>query len=179
MAATSQDGEAARVLISNTFLEIVQGMPAVKRSYSWPQTAEKGEEVYLEGWSFTHPKLVSTYQVHELQSKQSTKQSDLNVHWHEEYGLHADHPSWQLAPKLMIRNLPARCTHAELEAFVRSSTACKFQLSLPLNQSGRNRGYAFITVPDIASLRSLVRAMWGQRVPTRQSERPVMLQPGN
>ena len=99
--------------------------------------------------------------------------------WNDAYGLPAEHPGWEIASKLMIRNLPARCSYEELEKFVKASTGATFQLSMPLNQSGRNRGYAFIIVSDISSLRDLVSALWGKRVPSRNSTRPIMLQPGN
>ena len=38
---------------------------------------------------------------------------------------------------------------------------------------------ALLQVPEVASLRSLVRAMYGRCIPSRNSERPLMLQPGS
>ncbi|CAJ1425363.1 unnamed protein product [Effrenium voratum] len=96
----------------------------------------------------------------------------------DQYGLHADHPAWQSAKKLMIRNIPSRCSHAELEFWLRTLTSSAFQLSLPVNSSGRNRGYAFVA-SDPTSLRGLVRALWQQRLPSRMSTRALKLQPGN
>ena len=94
------------------------------------------------------------------------------------YGFHPDHPTWQAARKLMIRNIPARCSYQELDAFLRAHTPLPFGLSLPVNRSGRNCGYAFVTMADPLSLRSLVQALWQQRIPSRQSEKPLRLQPG-
>ncbi|CAE7850720.1 unnamed protein product [Symbiodinium necroappetens] len=165
--------EGTYIRVSKTFLEMVQVMPAMNRSCSWPQIAEKNEEIYCEGWFSTPASIPSKSEA------QLEQHVDSKIRWHSAHGLHPDDSLWNRTSKLMIRSIPARCTYEELEALVRISTACEFQLSLPLNKSGRNRGYAFVTVPDAASMRSLVRAMWGQSVPTRCSRRALLLQPAN
>ncbi|CAE7208272.1 unnamed protein product [Symbiodinium sp. CCMP2592] len=183
IAAMLQDGGLARILITKTFFEVAPLTPKVKRSQSWPRDPERRESIYSESWSWTGSEVSETCK----QSPSPHGRQEVDMHmesaspsaWNDVYGLPAEHPGWEIASKLMIRNLPARCSHEELEKFVKASTGATFQLSMPLNQSGRNRGYAFIIVSDISSLRDLVSALWGKRVPSRNSMRPIMLQPGN
>lgn len=171
-----QDGGIARILITKTFFEVAPLTAKVKRSQSWPPDPERREAIYSETWSWTGSEVSDT---RKTPSPHGEQEVDMHAEFNDVHGLPADHPGWEIASKLMIRNLPARCSYEELEKFVRASTSTSFQLSMPLNQSGRNRGYTFIILSDVSSLRALVRALWGKRVPSRNSMRPIMLQPGN
>ena len=115
-------GPGARILITRTFLEVVQPTPALRESRSWPQFPEGCEEIYyLESLqetgpqSATAPIIPTTQQMQEPEPDHVEPASHPPLLWHDELGLHADHPFWELAPKLMIRNLPARCLYDELE----------------------------------------------------------------
>ena len=93
-------------------------------------------------------------------------------------GLHYLHPLWSQTTKMVLHCVPARCTRAELEGFIRFSAPSmplETSVELPLNRDGTNRRYAFVS--HHANLRTTVAALWQQRLPSRPGSGPLKLFP--
>lgn len=140
------------VRIFRTFVELVPAEVHVPRTQSSPALLSA-----LQNKASAEPKAVSMQLPEEVPGDEV----------HDQYGYHADHPAWQDVKKIMIRNLPARASYEELACYLQTLTSSAFHLSLPLNGSGRNCGYAFVTLENPHSLRVLVQALWQQRIPSR------------
>eukprot|EP00438_Fugacium_kawagutii_P020132 Skav209754 [mRNA] locus=scaffold9:126835:129075:+ [translate_table: standard] len=76
---------------------------------------------------------------------------------------------------MMIRNVPARCSQAEIEELL-SFVTQDFRLQMPRSSERKCKGYAFIE-GDAEVLRRLVHFLWQRQVPTRRSTRPLKIHP--
>ncbi|CAE7249906.1 unnamed protein product [Symbiodinium natans] len=93
-------------------------------------------------------------------------------------GLHYLHPLWSQTTDMVIHCVPARCTSAELEGFIRArapSMPLETKITLPSNRDGTNRRCAFVA--HHANLRTTVAALWQQRLPSRPGSGPLKLFP--
>ncbi|CAE7237252.1 unnamed protein product [Symbiodinium natans] len=95
----------------------------------------------------------------------------------EEFGLHPNSAQWLSSTKMMIRNVPARCTETELRSFLESLTSTEYVLEMPKTSQTKCKGYAFVEMCDPLSLAALAEALWQQRLPTRASERALKIHP--
>lgn len=114
------------------------------------------------------------------QSRQSSPVQTLHNSFDDKYGLPPWHPLWIGQAKILIRNIPCRCTAHEIENFITKGGVLseKWTIVLPGAEYGkRNRGYAFITAADPSTAMELVRLLWQQSIPTRGSGRALKLQP--
>ncbi|CAJ1399177.1 unnamed protein product [Effrenium voratum] len=181
--AEPEEGELVRFRVHRTFVESVVLVPWIVRARSWPEMrgllVELPEEPHDQG--------VTVANLEEKASNLLVKKNSSIQETEEEFsgedteadclGVHPDDPCWDSTTNLMICKLPARCTQAELTAFIRKTVpGFELQISLPRSESGRNRGYGFVQVRH-GSMRELVRRLWNSRIPTRQSQRPLKLQP--
>ncbi|CAE7642448.1 unnamed protein product [Symbiodinium sp. CCMP2592] len=97
--------------------------------------------------------------------------------WSEEFGLHPDSMEWLSSTKMMIRNVPARCTELELRVYLSTKTTDDFVLEMPKTSPAKCKGYAFVQMDDSVALAALAKALWQQSVPTRKSARPFKIHP--
>ncbi|CAE7838029.1 unnamed protein product [Symbiodinium sp. KB8] len=96
--------------------------------------------------------------------------------WTEAFGLHPSSLQWLATCKMMIRNVPARCTEQELRDFLDSLTSDRYSLQMPKTQS-KSKGYAFVEMRNPVSLCALAGSLWQQCIPTRQSTRALKIHP--
>ncbi|CAE7563014.1 unnamed protein product [Symbiodinium natans] len=97
--------------------------------------------------------------------------------WTEEFGLHPSSPEWYTCTKMMIRNVPARCTEPEMYAYLRTKTPSNFVLQMPKTSTSKCKGYAFVLATSPHEIAELAKALWQQRVPSRMSNRPLKIHP--
>ncbi|CAE7642430.1 unnamed protein product [Symbiodinium sp. CCMP2592] len=95
----------------------------------------------------------------------------------EEFGLHPDSMEWLSSTKMMIRNVPARCTELELRVYLSTQTTHDFVLEMPKTSPAKCKGYAFVQMDDSVALAALAKALWQQTVPTRKSARAFKIHP--
>ncbi|CAL1162409.1 unnamed protein product [Cladocopium goreaui] len=95
--------------------------------------------------------------------------------WQEELGLHPKSPLWDGVTKMMIRNVPARCSQTEIEQLL-SYVTTDFRLQMPRSSERKCKGYAFIE-GDADVMRRLAHFLWQRQVPTRHSLRPLKIHP--
>ncbi|CAE6918556.1 unnamed protein product, partial [Symbiodinium microadriaticum] len=94
----------------------------------------------------------------------------------EAFGLHPSSLQWLASSKMMIRNIPARCTEQEMRIFLNSLTSDRYSLQMPKTQS-KSKGYAFVEMRHPIALHALAMALWQQCIPTRQSTRALKIHP--
>ena len=96
--------------------------------------------------------------------------------WQEELGLHPSSPVWNGVTKMMIRNVPARCSQSEIEELLQSVTA-NFKLQMPRSSERKCKGYAFVE-GDPEVVKRLAEFLWtNPHVPSRRSTRPLKIHP--
>ncbi|OLQ11029.1 hypothetical protein AK812_SmicGene5231 [Symbiodinium microadriaticum] len=125
----------------------------------------------LEVAPVTLPKVVGA-----LQPQKATQPQKCGF-WSEEFGLHPDSVEWLSSTKMMIRNVPARCTYLELRVYLSTQTTDDFVLEMPKTSPAKCKGYAFVQMADSVALAALAKALWQQTVPTRKSARPFKIHP--
>ena len=91
--------------------------------------------------------------------------------------MHPDSVEWLSSTKMMIRNVPARCTKLELRVYLSTQTTDDFVLEMPKTSPAKCKGYAFVQMADSVALAALAKALWQQTVPTRKSARPFKIHP--
>ena len=79
---------------------------------------------------------------------------------------------WLTATKMMIRNIPARCTEPELRMYLNTLAVSKYVLEMPTTSLSKCKGYAFVKMDDPHDLMALARELWQKCVPSRVSPRP-------
>eukprot|EP00440_Ansanella_granifera_P032132 gb/GFBE01034874.1/.p1 GENE.gb/GFBE01034874.1/~~gb/GFBE01034874.1/.p1 ORF type:complete len:184 (+),score=27.19 gb/GFBE01034874.1/:1-552(+) len=100
-----------------------------------------------------------------------------------EHGVPPDDPRWTGMRKIVIKNLPARCSHGELCDFIAellgSPRRNSFHVHLPpsTGKGKRNNGFAFVTLHTVELAQQLVNAMWMKSIPSRPSNRILRLTP--
>eukprot|EP00440_Ansanella_granifera_P016765 gb/GFBE01018213.1/.p1 GENE.gb/GFBE01018213.1/~~gb/GFBE01018213.1/.p1 ORF type:complete len:208 (+),score=39.54 gb/GFBE01018213.1/:1-624(+) len=100
----------------------------------------------------------------------------------DECGVPPEDPRWMGVYKIMIKNLPARCYHEELRKFIVRQVGCQawdeaWELHMPLGTNNRNRGFAFVLVRSTTDVHELAKALWQQKIPSRQSEKVIHIYP--
>ncbi|CAE7199886.1 unnamed protein product [Symbiodinium sp. CCMP2456] len=123
----------------------------------------------------TLPKVVGALQPQKVSQPQKFTQKC--GFWSEEFGLHPDSVEWLSSTKMMIRNVPARCTELELRVYLSTQTTDDFVLEMPKTSPAKCKGYAFVQMADSVALAALAKALWQQTVPTRKSARPFKIHP--
>ena len=91
--------------------------------------------------------------------------------------MHPHSMEWLSSTKMMIRNVPARCTELELRVYLSTKTTDDFVLEMPKTSPAKCKGYAFVQMADSVALAALAKALWQQTVPTRKSARPFKIHP--
>ena len=97
--------------------------------------------------------------------------------WSDEFGLHPSSIQWLTATKMMIRNVPARCTEPELRMYLNTLAVSKYVLEMPTTSLSKCKGYAFVKMADPHDLMALARELWQKCVPSRESPRPLKIHP--
>ncbi|CAE7631411.1 MRD1 [Symbiodinium microadriaticum] len=97
--------------------------------------------------------------------------------WSEEFGLHPSSIQWQATTKMMIRNIPARCTEPEFRQYLNTLAQREYVLEMPKTSASKCKGYAFVQMRDPEDLVALAREMWQTCVPSRMSPRPLKIHP--
>eukprot|EP00440_Ansanella_granifera_P006095 gb/GFBE01006610.1/.p1 GENE.gb/GFBE01006610.1/~~gb/GFBE01006610.1/.p1 ORF type:complete len:202 (+),score=20.16 gb/GFBE01006610.1/:1-606(+) len=94
-----------------------------------------------------------------------------------EHGIPPQDRRWAGMRKILIKNLPARCSHQELSDFIASFAGdMAWTLQLPLTNK-RNRGFAFVSLTRSADALELAKCLWMSSIPTRQSDRILHVYP--
>eukprot|EP00440_Ansanella_granifera_P017974 gb/GFBE01019519.1/.p1 GENE.gb/GFBE01019519.1/~~gb/GFBE01019519.1/.p1 ORF type:complete len:192 (+),score=23.31 gb/GFBE01019519.1/:1-576(+) len=94
-----------------------------------------------------------------------------------EHGIHPRDARWKDVYKILIKNLPARCTYQELSDFIASHAEDKeWSLQLPLTHK-RNRGFAFVTLRNSSDAIDLAHSLWEGTIPFRQTTRILHVYP--
>ncbi|CAE7193211.1 unnamed protein product [Symbiodinium sp. CCMP2592] len=97
--------------------------------------------------------------------------------WSEEFGLHPSSIQWLTTTKMMIRNIPARCTEPEFRLYLNTLAKREYVLEMPKTSASKCKGYAFVQMRDPEDLVALAREMWQTCVPSRMSPRPLKIHP--
>ncbi|CAE7421742.1 unnamed protein product, partial [Symbiodinium necroappetens] len=94
------------------------------------------------------------------------------------FGLHPESEMWLSATRMMIRNIPARCTEGELRSMLNSANL-PYKLEMPKGGPSKCKGFAFVTMPQAFMLVVLARVLWQSSVPTRESSRKLKIHPAD
>eukprot|EP00439_Symbiodinium_sp_Y106_P006184 s7195_g1.t1 len=105
------------------------------------------------------------------------KQPEAFSFWSDEFGLHPSSIQWLATTKMMIRNIPARCTEPEFRTYLNTLPISDYVLEMPKTSLSKCKGYAFVEMRDPCELVVLAREIWQKCVPSRMSLRPMKIHP--
>ena len=87
--------------------------------------------------------------------------------------MHPHSMEWLSSTKMMIRNVPARCTELELRVYLSTKTTDDFVLEMPKTSPAKCKGYAFVQMADSVALAALATALWQQSVSHQEECSPI------